>query len=55
MTEEVRKLVGEGADGVALDKAATQCGMTTMTDDAVAKCRAGITSAAEVLRVTSVR
>jgi len=55
MTEEVRKLVGEGADGVALDKAATQAGMTTMTDDAVAKCRAGITSAAEVLRVTSVR
>jgi len=29
--------------------------MTTMTDDAIAKCRAGFTSAAEVLRVTTVR
>ena len=30
-------------------------GMTTMFDDGVAKCRAGVTSAAEVLRVTTVR
>jgi general secretion pathway protein E len=29
--------------------------MTTMADDAIAKCRAGLTSAAEVLRVTTVR
>jgi general secretion pathway protein E len=29
--------------------------MTTMVDDAVAKCRAGLTSAPEVLRVTSIR
>jgi general secretion pathway protein E len=29
--------------------------MTTMLDDAVAKCRAGITSVSEVLRVTTVR
>jgi general secretion pathway protein E len=28
--------------------------MTTMIDDAIAKCRAGVTSAAEVLRVTTV-
>ena len=28
--------------------------MTTMIEDAVAKCRAGVTSAAEVLRVTTV-
>lgn len=30
-------------------------GMTTMFDDGVYKCRAGLTSAAEVLRVTTVR
>jgi general secretion pathway protein E len=29
--------------------------MTTMLDDGIAKCRAGMTSAAEVLRVTTVR
>ena len=29
--------------------------MTTMMDDAVAKCRAGVTSVAEVLRVTTAR
>jgi general secretion pathway protein E len=32
-----------------------QNGMTTMIDDGLAKCRAGMTSAAEVLRVTTVR
>ena len=29
--------------------------MTTMMDDAIAKCRAGLTSVAEALRVTTVR
>jgi len=29
--------------------------MTTMLDDAVEKCRAGMTAAPEVLRVTSAR
>jgi general secretion pathway protein E len=29
--------------------------MTTMLDDGVAKCRAGLTSPAEILRVTTVR
>ena len=28
--------------------------MTTMVEDAIAKCRTGVTSAAEVLRVTTV-
>jgi type II secretory ATPase GspE/PulE/Tfp pilus assembly ATPase PilB-like protein len=28
--------------------------MTSMAEDAIAKCRAGTTSAAEVLRVTTV-
>jgi general secretion pathway protein E len=29
--------------------------MTTMLDDAIAKCRAGLTTVAETLRVTTVR
>ena len=38
-----------------VDKAAIRDGMTTMIDDGLAKIRAGMTSAAEVLRVTTVR
>jgi general secretion pathway protein E len=55
ITENLRRLIGEHADAVAIDNAATQEGMTTMVDDGVAKCRAGLTSAAEVLRVTTLR
>lgn len=53
--ESVRGLITAQADGNAIDKAAVQAGMTTMVDDGVAKCRAGITSANEVLRVTTIR
>jgi general secretion pathway protein E len=53
--EEIRRLIGDGADANAIDLAARNAGMTTMVEDAVAKCRAGITSIAEVLRVTTVR
>jgi general secretion pathway protein E len=55
MTEEVRNLVSSHSDSVALDQAAVRGGMTTMIDDAVVKCRAGLTSPAEVLRVTTLR
>jgi len=55
MVDEVRKLVGSHTDAATLDEAAARAGMTTMVDDATAKCRAGVTSAAEVLRVTTVR
>ena len=55
MTDEVRPFVGANANSLAIDKAAICAGMTTMIDDAVAKCRAGITAVSEVLRVTSVR
>jgi len=55
MVEEVRRLVTAHTDSGTIDEAARRSGMTTMVDDAVAKCRAGITSAAEVLRVTTVR
>ena len=38
-----------------LDEAAARAGMTPMMADAVSKCRAGITSISEVLRVIMVR
>jgi general secretion pathway protein E len=55
MTEPVRSLIGSNTDSGIIENAATQSGMITMIEDAVAKCRAGVTSAAEVLRVTTVR
>ena len=55
LTEEIRALIGSHADSTIIDSAAVKAGMTTMPDDGVAKCRAGVTSAAEVLRVTAVR
>ena len=55
LTDEIRPLVGAQADAASIDGAAIRAGMTTMLDDAVEKCRAGVTATSEVLRVTSVR
>jgi general secretion pathway protein E len=55
MTENARQLIGPCTDSLTIHDAAVRAGMDTMTDDATQKCRAGITSAAEVLRVISVR
>jgi general secretion pathway protein E len=55
INEDVRNLIGAHADAVAIDSVATRAGMTTMIDDGIAKCRAGLTSASEVLRVTTLR
>jgi len=55
VTGEVRDHVGAGVDAAALDAAARRAGLTTMMDDAVAKCRDGVTSIAEVARVTTAR
>jgi general secretion pathway protein E len=52
---EVRGLIGSGADADALDEVCRRGGLTTMMDDAIAKCRQGVTSVAEVLRVTTAR
>jgi general secretion pathway protein E len=51
----VRDLVGSQTDANMLDQAAIKAGMTTMLDDAIAKCRAGVTTVPETLRVTTVR
>jgi general secretion pathway protein E len=55
LTDEVRPLVGAEADAALIDGAAIRAGMTTMLNDAIEKCRSGMTAVSEVLRVTSVR
>jgi general secretion pathway protein E len=55
LSDELRELIGERTDGLKIDAMAIRAGMTTMLDDGVAKCRAGLTSPAEILRVTTVR
>jgi len=55
VSEEVRSLIGPGADSGAIDRAAREAGMATMIDDGAAKCRSGATSPAEVLRVATER
>jgi general secretion pathway protein E len=52
---EVRSCIGRQFDAVALDQAARRAGLTTMMDDAIAKCRDGVTTVAEALRVTTAR
>jgi general secretion pathway protein E len=54
-TEPIRKLIQPQTDSSVIDAEAIGGGMTTMLDDAVAKCRAGLTTVSEVLRVTTVR
>ena len=55
INEDVRRLIDSQSDWSSIDKVAIRNGMTTMIDDGLAKCRNGMTSAAEILRVTSVR
>jgi general secretion pathway protein E len=55
LDNELRELIGEKTDGLKIDQAAIRGGMTTMLDDGIAKCRAGLTSPAEILRVTTAR
>mgnify|MGYP000621447293 CR=1 FL=1 len=52
---EVREHVRAGVDAHAIEAAALRSGMTTMTDDAARKARAGLTSVAEALRVAAIR
>ena len=55
MTQETRKLIDAQTDSDTIDREAIGSGMTTMLDDAVAKCRLGVTTVSEALRVTTVR
>jgi general secretion pathway protein E len=55
MNEEIRGLIGRDKNAGDIEQAALRGGMTTMLDDAVAKCRSGVTSPAEALRVVALR
>jgi general secretion pathway protein E len=55
LTSDLRELIGEKTDGLKIDQMAIRAGMTTMLDDGIAKCRAGVTSPSEILRVTTLR
>jgi general secretion pathway protein E len=55
VNEDIRDLIGKSTHSAEIERAALRNGMTTMLDDAVAKCRAGLTSPAEALRVVALR
>jgi len=54
MSGNIRNLITGHTDSEVIHRAAVEAGTMTMVDDAIAKCRAGVTSAAEILRVTTV-
>ncbi len=55
MSEEIRGLISKRTNSAEIERAALADGLTTMLDDAVAKCRAGTTSPVEALRVVALR
>ena len=55
MTSDIRALVDADTDSNSIDARAVAAGMTTMVEDGTQKCRAGVTSPAEILRVTTIR
>ena len=54
ITDAIRRLIKTTPDSGTIRRAAMDAGMTTMFEDGAAKCLAGITSAAEVFRVTTI-
>jgi general secretion pathway protein E len=52
MNDEIRRLTIANADSTQLRKAAIACGMRTLREDGFYKVRQGVTTVAEVLRVT---
>ena len=55
VTDAIRRLIAARADDAQIERAARDEGMTTIIEDGLAKCRAGVTSADEILRVTASR
>jgi len=53
VTPTVRDAIGPKTDTAALEQIARREGMSTMIEDGVAKCRAGVTTIDEVFRVTA--
>jgi general secretion pathway protein E len=55
ISDEVRDLLGGRTDATTIVRTAARNGLITMFEHGVSKCRSGITSAAEVLRVATAR
>jgi general secretion pathway protein E len=53
VSPEIRKAIGPKTEAADLEIVARNEGMTTMIEDGVAKCRAGLTTIDEVFRVTA--
>jgi general secretion pathway protein E len=53
VTAQVREAIGPKTEAVELEQIARREGMTTMIDDGIRKCRAGVTTIDEVFRVTA--
>ena len=53
VTPRVREAIRPKTEAVALEQIARREGMTTMIEDGVSKCRAGLTTIDEVFRVTA--
>jgi len=51
MTEDIGKLIVSGASSLSIKSLAIEQGMTTLFEDGIHKCAAGLTSLDEVLRV----
>jgi general secretion pathway protein E len=49
----VRRAIGPKTDAVELEQVARGEGMTTMTEDGIVKCRAGLTTVDEIFRVSA--
>ncbi|WP_436636906.1 GspE/PulE family protein [Microbaculum sp. FT89] len=50
---QLRKNIHDDVDTAELQRLSHEAGMTSMLEDGLAKCRAGLTSVAEVVRVTT--
>ena len=55
VNEHISRLIGTATDDASIEREARDDGMATMIEDGVAKCRAGLTSVDEILRVTASR
>jgi general secretion pathway protein E len=53
VTPGVRKAIGPKTEAAELEEIARREGMSTMIEDGIAKCRAGVTTIDEVFRVTA--
>jgi general secretion pathway protein E len=53
VTPPIRKAIGPKTEAAELEEIARSEGMSTMVEDGVAKCRAGLTTIDELFRVTA--